>query len=211
MKNADRVATSTARAMVEELLIARKPIQEIMVIVAEKTGQAFTEDDIKEYDEEYLKQGKGLANEVISLSKDLAGHELPATTDAEQLSTFFSFKNTTEDLEMIYARVRELRTQAKMHPDDDSYDARVVKYLDQAEKIRARVIKNQFDNLRKTILLTVGKKIAAAAVTVFLPFIPRDRRDEARKRFLAAMEPLIETGSLPEPPEDVEEAEKLNG
>jgi hypothetical protein len=208
MKKSDRVAASSARAMVEELLIARKPLQEIIQTVAEKTGEAFDIDDVSEYNKDYLMQGKGLVNQVISVTKDLSKNEIPPVSDAEHLANFFSFKNTTDDLEMIYGRVRELREAAKKHPDDDSYDARVVKYLDQAEKIRARVIKNQFDALRKTILLTIGKKIAAAAVAVFIPYVSIGKRDEARKKFLAAIEPLIDTEMVPKTPEDIQEVEK---
>lgn len=208
MRKADKVASSKSRALIEELLIARKPAAEIIKTVAEKTGEAFDIDDINEYNREYLMAGKGLVNEVINVTKDMAKHEIPPSNDAEHLSHFFSFKNTTDDLEMIYARVRELREQAKAHPDDDTFDSRVVKYLDQAEKIRARVIKNQFDNLRKTILLTIGKKIVTAAVAVFLPYIPRDHRDEARKKFLAAIEPLINTEIVPPAPADIQEVKR---
>lgn len=212
MKKSDRVAASKARAFIEEMLIARKPLSDIIKAVAEKSGEAFDVDDINEYNKDYLLQGKGLVNEVINMSKDIAKHECPPTSDAEVLAKYFSFKDTTDNLDMIYARVRELREEAKKHPDDDSYDSRVVKYLDQAEKIRARVIKNQFDNLRKTILLTIGKKIASAAVGVFLPYISSTNRDEARKKFLAAIEPLIDTEMVPKTPEDIQEVEKdING
>jgi hypothetical protein len=198
--------------IIEEMLIARKPIPDIMVAVAEKTGEAFDIDDITEYNKEYMMTGKGLINEVINVAKDMSKHEIPAVTDADQLARFFSFKNTNDDLTMIYDRIRELRAAAPKHPDDDSYDGRVVKYLDQAEKIRARVIKNQFDNLRKTILMTIGKKIASAAVGVFLPYVTAARRDEARKKFMAAIEPLIDSEMAPPVPEDIKEAEReVNG
>ena len=212
MRKADKVAASKARSLIEEMLIARKPIPDIMVAVAEKTGEAFDVDDIFEYNKEYILQGKGLVNEVINMAKDISKHEIPAVTDADQLAQFFSFKNTNDDLTMIYNRVRELRIEAVKNPGDDSYDSRVVKYLDQAEKIRNRVIKNQFDNLRKTILMTIGKKIASAAVAVFLPYVGPSKRDEARKKFLAAIEPLIDSEMVPPVPDDIKEAEKeVNG
>ena len=212
MRKSDKVAASRARALIEEMLIARKPLQEIMRTVAEKTGEAFDETDISEYNKDYMLTGKSLVSEVINMSRDMAKHDCPPASDADHLAQFFSFKNTTDDLEMIYNRVRELREEAKKHPDDDSYDGRVVKYMDQAEKIRARVIKNQFDSLRKTILLTIGKKIAAAAVAVFLPYISQSHKDEARKKFLDAIEPLIDTEMVPKVPEDIQDVEKdLNG
>ena len=212
MRKADKVAASKSRALIEEMLISRKPIPEIIKSIAETTGEAFDIDDIHEYNKEYLLQGKGLVNEVINMSRDMAKHDCPPASDADHLAQFFSFRNTTDDLDMIYARVRELREEAKKHPDDDSFDSRIVKYMAQAESIRARVIKNQFDNLRKTILLTIGKKIASAAVTVFLPYISTGNRDEARKKFLSAIEPLIDTEMVPPTPKDIQEVEKdING
>ena len=212
MNKADRVAASQARSLIEEMLITKKPLADIIVAVANKTGEAFDVDDIAEYNKQYVLQGKALINDVINMTKDLAKNEMPALTDADQLSQFFSFKSTNDDLEMIYARIRELQIAGKAKPDDDTFDSRIIKYLDQAEKIRQRVIKNQFDNLRKTILMTIGKKIATAAVSVFLPYVSNTRRDEARKKFLAAIEPLIETEMVPKTPEDIQDVEKsVNG
>lgn len=208
MNKADKVAASQARALIEEMLLARKPIPEIMQAVAAKTGEAFDIDDIKAYREEYTDKGRSLITEVLGISKNMAQHEIPPLTDADQLSQYFSFKNTNDDLEMIYDRIRELREDAKKRPEDDTLDSRVIKYLDQAEKIRQRVIKNQFDDLRKTILLTIGKKIASAAVSVFLPYVTPSRKDEARKKFLSAIEPLIDSEIVPKVPDDIQEVEK---
>jgi hypothetical protein len=208
-RNSDKIAVSKSRVLVEEMLIASKPMTEIIKVIAETTGEAFDLDDVKAYDRDYLQQGKGLVNEVLNVSRNMAKTEIPPANDAEQLAAYFSFKNTTTDLDMIYARIRELRNEALKHPDDDSIDARIVKYLDQAEKIRSRVIKNQFDSLRKTILLTIGKKIASSAVAVFLPYIFKsEKRDEARKKFLAAIEPLINSEMTPTPPADIQDVEK---
>lgn len=207
MSRADKVAASQHRALIEEMLIARKPIPEIIQAVAAK-GEAFDEDDIADYNRDYILKGRALVNEVMGVAKDIAKHEIPPASDADQLASFFSFKNTNDDLEMIYDRVRELKASAKKHPDDDSFDSRIVKYLDQAEKIRQRVIKNQFDNLRKTILLTIGKKIAMAAVSVFLPYVPGPRKEEARAKFMAAIEPLIDSEIVPPKPSDIDIIEK---
>lgn len=208
LNKADKVAASKARALIEEMLLQRKPESEIIVAVANKTGEAFDVDDIAEYNKQYVLQGKSLISEVLNVSHDLAKHEVPALTDADQLAQFFSFKSTNDDLELIYARIRELKKAAAENPKDDSYDGRIVKFLDQAEKIRQRVIKNQFDNLRKSILLNIGKKIVGAAVSVFLPYIGASKKDEARKKFLAAIEPLIEVEIVPPKPDDIIDIEK---
>ena len=55
---------------------------------------------------------------------------------------------------------------------------------------------------------TIGKKIASAAVGVFLPYVSSSKKDEARKKFLAAIEPLIDAEIVPQKPEDIEAIEK---
>jgi hypothetical protein len=207
MNKADRVAASKARALVEELLIAKKPYAEISQVVAEKAGEAFEPDEIRAYDNEYLKSGKGLITQVLDVAKDLHRSEIPAIDEVDQIAKHFSFQKTNEDLEMIYDRIRALKRDAALNPGDDTYDARIVKYLAQAEAIRSRVIKNQFDNLRKTILLNIGKKIASAAVSVFMPYVSAGKRDEAKRRFMSAIEPLIDAEVTPDVPEDIQEVE----
>ena len=208
MNMADRVAASKSRGLIEELLISKHTCDDIIKIVALKTGEAFELEEIKEYQKEYLNKGRGLVSQVFDVARNMAKAELPVVDEVDQLSKHFSFQKINEDLELIYNRIRELKHAADMNLEDDTYDVRIVKYLAQAESIRTRVVKNQFDGLRKSILLTIGKKIVVAAVSVFMPYIPTAKRDEAKRRFLSAIEPLIDAEVLPPKPVDIEEIEE---
>ena len=210
MNKADRVAASKSRAMIEEMLVSKRSPDDIIKEVALKNGEAFEIDEIKAYDKDYLSQGKGLITQVFDISRDLAKSELPVVDEVDQLAKHFSFQKINEDLELIYGRIRDLKKDAEINPEDDTYDVRIVKYLAQAEAIRTRVVKNQWDGLRKSILLTIGKKIAAAAVSVFMPYVPTAKRDEAKRRFLSAIEPLIDAEIVPTKPDDIQDIEEAH-
>lgn len=212
MNKADIVAASSARALIEESYMAGKTPEEIMVLVAQQTGEAFDLDDIKEYHKQYILKGRSLVSECIDVAKNLATAEIPPVNEADQLAKYFSFKSTNDDLELIYNRIRELKSFASLDNADDTFDARIVKYLDQAEKIRNRVVKNQFENLRKAILLNIGKKIALAAINSFMPYILSGKKDEARERFLKAIQPLIDSEMAPPVPDDIKDIDEgVNG
>ena len=204
-RKADRVAASKARALIEECFLARKRPHEIVIIVAERTNECFDVEDLRAYYHEYMEKGHSLIADCLMVAKDLSCNELPAVTDSDELAKFFSHKNTTEDLRMIYDRVRELTTIAKANNADDSFDARIVKYLDQAEKIRGRVIKNQFDSLRQSIVVNVGRKMVVAAIASFLPYVGPKYKTEAKEKFLKSIEPLINTDWTPTVPDDIQD------
>lgn len=211
METEDKVAQSPARATVEELILSGKTNEEIVSDVAGRMGVVLAVSDIETYRERYLKTGKGLCHEVIAASRDLGKSELPAVSEVDTLSGYFSFKRTNDDLDLIYDRIRELTALSRKYPDEDSYDKRISEYLKRAESIRERIFKGQFEELRKSILLNMGKKLVVAAITVLMPYIEYSKREEAKKLFMDAIAPILNV-EMPEEPVDIADARsRLNG
>lgn len=208
MDRADKIASSPARALVEQKLLAGTPLEVIAQEIATETGEAFDVGAIKQYQDKYLANGKGLCNDVINTTKDLSKFELPAVSEIDTLSSYFSFKKTNEDLNLIYDRIRELNSLAKSYPDNDSFDKRISEYIKRADCIKERIVKSQYEDLRKSLLLNMGKKLVIAAIGVLMPYIPYDKRDEARKRFMSAIEPLINNEIIPPDPGDIIDIKK---
>lgn len=208
MDKADRIASSPSRALLEQKLLAGTDPEKIALEIATETGEAFDVDGIKSYQKKYLEPGKGLVNDVINTTKDLSKFELPAVSEIDTLSSYFSFKKTNEDLDLIYTRIRELKKKAEEFPEDDSYDKRMSEYLKRADCIKERIVKSQYEDLRKSLLLNMGKKLVIAAIGVLMPYIAYDKRDEARKRFMSAIEPLINNEMVPPDPEDIIDIKK---
>jgi hypothetical protein len=208
MDKADKIASSPARSLVEQKLLAGTSFNVIAQEIATETGEAFDVGAIKQYQEKYLANGKGLCNDVINTARDLGKFELPAVSEIDTLSSYFSFKKTNEDLNLIYERIRELNVLAKGNPDNDSYDKRISEYIKRADSIKERIVKSQYEDLRKALLLNTGKKLVVAAIGVLMPYVPYDKRDEARKRFMSAIEPLINNEIIPPDPEDIIDIKK---
>lgn len=212
MDIADKVAASPARAKIEEKILAG--IEPILISqqIAIETNLAVEPEEIIAYKKKYLKEGKGLCHDIMSATRDLAKFELPAATEIDTLSSYFSFQRTNDDLELIYERVRELTELARKNPSDDNYDKRVCDYLKRAESIRERIFKGQFEDLRRSILLNIGKKIVVAAISVLMPYVGYGKRDEAKRLFMDAIEPLLNPNMAPPVPADIEKiVEEANG
>ena len=86
-----------------------------------------------------------------------------------------------------------------------------MEYLQKAEGIRNRVFKSQYEDLRKSLLLNIGKKIVSAAIGVLMPYIPYNKQSEAKQRFLSAIEPLLSKEANPEEPEEIREIKEEHG
>lgn len=208
MDRADKIASSPARALLEQKLLAGIPLDKIALEIATETGETFDVGAIEMYQAKYLASGKGLCNDVINTTKDLSKFELPAVSEIDTLSSYFSFKKTNDDLDLIYSRIRDLSALARSNPDNDSFDKRISEYIKRADCIKERIVKSQYEDLRKSLLLNMGKKLVIAAIGVLMPYIPYDRRDEARKRFMSAIEPLINNEMVPQDPADIIDIKK---
>jgi hypothetical protein len=208
MDKADKIASSLARGLLEQKLLAGIPVDKIVQEIATETGEAFDVDAINLYRKRYLEEGKGLMNDCIAVSKDLSKFELPAVSEVDTLSSYFSFKKTNEDLTLIYDRIRELNTLARQNPDNDSFDKRISEYIKRADCIKDRIIKGQYEDLRKSLLLNMGKKLVVAAIGELMPYIPYAKRDEAKRKFMSAIEPLINNEMVPPDPADIIDIKK---
>lgn len=200
-----KIAQSHMRPLIDELLMkglsAKKIARQLYESGQEET---FSENTIADYRANFFRQGDSPLMQVVKVTQDLADNDPPPTTDHETLAAHFTFKSTKEDLDLIYDRIRKLKVLADNNPDDDQYDLRIKGLMDQAEKIRARVFKYQYEQIRRAIMLTIGKKICMAAVSIFLPYIAPNKRDEAVRRFESMIGPLLDVRKLPDDPGQAE-------
>jgi len=200
-----KVAQSSIRPLIDELLVkgfsAKKIARQLYESNQEET---FSEGTIADYRANFFRAGDSPLMQVVKVTQDLGANEPPPSNDHETLAQHFTFKSTKFDLDLLYERIAKLKTLADAHPDDDQYDNRIKSYMDQAEKIRGRVFKHQYEQIRRAIMLTVGKKICMAAVSIFLPYIPAEKRNEAVSRFESMIGPLLDIRKLPDAPGEVD-------
>ena len=140
--------------------------------------------------------------ELIKLKKDLVKYEPEPFSEIDKLTVYFSFQKTNEDLDMIYSRIRDLLLLSKRDPENDTYDRRIAEYLKRAESIRERVIKSQFEELRRSVISSIGKKIVLSAVSIFFPYINKDKREEVKKMFISSIESIV-SENKPIEPDDI--------
>lgn len=194
-----KVLNSKNREVVEEELMkwnTYKAISEKM----KELGEDIDEASIQAYHNEYVRHGKSLVKDIVNMKKDMVKYEPDPLSEVDKLTVFFSFQKTNEDLETIYSRIAELLKLAKMDPENDTYDKRAAEYFKRAEAIRDRVIKSQFEELRQSVVANIGKKIILSAISIFFPYISPDKRDEAKRQFVSAIESIVSGAKLPDPP-----------
>ena len=199
----DTIAASEARPFIDGLIMEKTPSSLIATAVGEKYGTIVEPADIEKYRQAMPAATPEVVKQIVQVTNDLAGKEMPATDELSKLSMNFSFQKTNEDLDLLYDRIRKLKVLADANPDDPTYDRRISEYIAKAEAIRTRVFKHQYEQIRQAILLTVGKKIATAAVSILVPYIHRDHKQDAMRRFQAAIEKLLDMKTLPDVPEDI--------
>jgi hypothetical protein len=199
----ETILKSEARPLIDQMLLEQAKPALIARAVAEKMGIIFQPDDIARYQSEQFDAGESPLQQIAKVARDIANGEPPPTDEFAKLSLNFSFKKTNEDLELLYDRIRKLRKRADEEPEDPTYDRRIKEYIAQAEAIRTRVYKHQYEQIRHAILLTVGKKLCTAAISILMPYIHKEYRSEAMRRFQSAVEPLLDMRSLPDMPVDV--------
>lgn len=207
------IASSEYRMDIEKrLFFTDTPLHKLAMELSKEFNEVITVEMLYAYKQKYSFKGKSLTETVVKATQDLVKSELPPSTDIDELSIYFSYKRINEDLQIIYDRIEALNRLAIDSPGDDSYDKRIDNYIKRAESIRQGIIKNQFNNLRKAILLNIGKKIAVAAIGIFMPYVSPVNRDEAKRRFMAAIEPLLNMDIIEKEPINITEIrEARNG
>jgi len=206
----ERIAAHEARPLIEALIAERAPSSAISEAVVQKYGILFEPADIEKYRQQSMLEEGSPIRQIVKVTGDLAGSELPPTDELSKLSFNFSFQKTNEDLDLLYDRIRKLKVLADANPDDPTFDRRIAEYISKAEAIRTRVFRNQYEQIRQAILLTIGKKICTAAISILFPYIPKDFRPEAMRRFQASIESLLDAKVIPDAPADAIAAAKLN-
>ena len=204
MNHADGVNSSPVRQHVDRLLLEGLGPPVVAHRIKEEYGVEFTVAAVQNYNKEYLKKGDSTVHQILKLNDNLATAELPPSNDLERMSSHFSFAKTCDELDFLDERVRALGVLAKANPDDRTYDNRIKDYMAHMEAIRNRVYKYQYEKMRQAVLITTGKKICMAAVSIFLPYIVREHRTDALKRFQSAVEPLLDLGSVPDAPKEAQ-------
>jgi len=199
----NKIATSDLRPQVDKYLTGGMSPRNISRYLRAEHGKTFHEKTVKDYRDNYFRKEDGPIGAIVKVTENLVENDLPAKSDMEMFSRHFSFKSTNSDLELIYGRIRELKVRASAFPWDDTYDKRIATYLAQAEGIRSRVFRYQYEGIRKSILLNAGKKIVTAAISIFLPYVTPSRRKEAVTRFQSTVAPLLGMVVVPDEPEDI--------
>lgn len=200
-----KISQSPLRPLIDEMLMRGVSVKRIARQLYESGSQeTFSESTISDYRANFFRTGQSTLMQVVKVTQDLGDNELPPANDHETLAQHFTFKSTKFDLDLIYGRVKKLLVLADANPDDDQYDNRIKSLMDHAEKIRARVFKFQYEQMRRAIMLTTGKKICVAAVSTFLPYIPADKRTLAVKQFESMVGPLLDVRKLPDAPGEVD-------
>ena len=203
------IASSEHRMDIEKrLFFTDTPLHDLAMELSKEFNEIITVEMLYAYKQKYSFKGKSLTETVLKATQDLVKTELPPSDDMDELAIHFSFKRINEDLQIIYDRIDTLNKLAIDSPSDDSYDRRIDNYIKRAESIRSGLIKNQFNNLRKAILLNIGKKIAVAAIGIFMPYVSPGNRDEAKRRFMAAIEPLLNLDVVGKEPENISDIKK---
>lgn len=201
----NKIATSERRALVDDMLLKGMPPKRIARYMREMYNEQFTEKTVQDYRDNFFRGENGVITQLIAAAQNLADNDPPPTSDREILAQYFSFKQTHSDLALIYERIRVLKELAIKYPFDESYDDRIVRLLAQAESTRTRVFRHQYEQMRRAILLNVGKKICMAAVNVFLPYIESGKRKQATERFEAIVRPLLGLTMSKEDPQDIQD------
>lgn len=200
-----KISESKHRPQIDEYLNGGMSPKKVARYMAAEHGETFNEKTIKDYRDNIFRKKDGPIGAIVQVTRNLADNELPATSERELMSRHFSFRSTNADLELIYDRIRTLKISAITFPFDDTYDKRIATYLAQAEGIRTRVFRYQYENIRRAVLLNIGKKIVTAAISVFLPYVVPGKRKEVVGRFQSMVAPLLGLPAVPEEPKDIKD------
>lgn len=203
----NKIAQSPLRPTIDELILKGFSSKKIAHHLFESgASDTFSEKTISDYKANIFRQKDSPLMAVAAVVQNLTDNDPPPGNNSEMLASHFTFNSTKADLDFIYSRINTLKILAEANPEDDQYDKRIQDYMNRAEKIRERVFKFQYEQIRRAILVSVGKKICMAAVSIFLPYVNKDKRAEAVERFESAVTPMLGKRDMPSEPfaEDAE-------
>jgi hypothetical protein len=171
-----------------ELMPQKNPI-EISTILTQEFGEVFEPFDVEYYIKKYISNGKAIIQKVV----DAANESLNLNIDNSvlEVSRKFSISEINREFEIIYDRIKKLYELAKIYPDEPSYDRRIVAYLERASILRSVVMKDYMTEIKKNIMLDIGKRIILGAISIFIPYIPDSKKIEAKDKFMAFISNLL--------------------
>jgi len=171
-----------------ELMPQKNPI-EISTILTQEFGEVFEPFDVEYYIKKYISNGRAIIQKVV----DAANESLNLNIDNSvlEVSRKFSISEINREFEIIYDRIKKLYELAKIYPDEPSYDRRIVAYLERASILRSVVMKDYMTEIKKNIMLDIGKRIILGAISIFIPYIPDSKKIEAKDKFMAFISNLL--------------------
>ena len=187
-----QIVENKNRALIDDLLIKGMPINRIVRYMAAMYNDLITEKTLRSYRDNYFNSDKGIVAQIIKATHELSDKALPEGSDRELVAGYFSISQTNEDIKSLYDRIKVLRAFADKYPFDESYDKRISEYTALIERVKDRVYKQQYEQIRKAIILNIGKKICLAAINIFLPYIEADKRKDVVTRFENVIKPMLD-------------------
>lgn len=203
IRDTNPIERSEIRPFIDERFLAGDNVHKVSMAVHAKYGVCLSSQILKDYRDFCLANGSSPLQQVIKVTENLAKNDMPPQDGRDAIAQHFSFNRDATELDMLYERIRKLMVLADEHPENPTYDRRAKEWMAHTEAIRMRVYKFQYEQVRRAILVTVGKKLVLAAVSILLPYIPVCFREEALKRFQNAIEPLLDARELPDTPVDI--------
>lgn len=201
----EQLETAPFRPALDLLILEGRTDVEIAKKICIDFDVLVTPETVVKYRANFYNKGDNTVLQIAKVAADIAKNELPPVTVTDKLSYYFSFQKAVEDLDMLYDRIRKLKVAADADIEEPSFDKRIQVAIAQCEAIRVRVFRHQYENIRKAAIMTVGKKIISAAISILIPYIHKDHRREAMGRFQSAIEPLLDDQIVPDMPDDIKE------
>jgi hypothetical protein len=171
-----------------ELMHQKNPI-EISTILTQEFGEVFEPFDVEYYIKKYISSGNSIVKKVADAAD--VSFNLGIDNSILEVSRRFSISEINKEFEIIYDRVKKLYELAKIYPDDPSYDRRIVAYLERASILRSVIMKDYMTEIKKNIMLDIGKRIILGAISIFIPYIPDSKKIEAKNKFMSFISHLF--------------------
>jgi len=171
-----------------ELMPKKSPV-EISIIITQEFGEVFEPLDVEYYINKYISNGNAIIQKVVDAAEESLN--LGIDNSVLEVSRKFSISEINKEFEIIYDRIKKLYELARMYPDEPSYDRRIVAYLERASILRSVVMKDYISEIKKNIMMDLGKRIILGAISTFIPYIPDTKKIEAKDKFMAFISNLL--------------------
>lgn len=205
------ISKSENRIKIEEFILTNMDEmspEQMSVKLFEDLGISVQPHDITDYIKNYIKKGNSLVSNMTKMVDDV----LSANIDMNVLEATkqFSISQINEEFKLIYDRINTLYQMAKLDPEKASYDKRITDYLERANQLRNIISKDYITEIKNNLMLDIGKRIVLSAIANFIPYIPEDKRVEAKDKFMNSLSFLF-NNYVDSEPENVSKIKKEYG